>query len=133
MRYKWIIQIAQGMLHIHTEGILHCDLAARNVSSISTTDAIFFKIYRKQVMLDGDLNAKISDFGLSISADKQHESDDVFPLKWMSVEGELCTTTRSWVRFSSLTIFLFQIHRIKIYQQFNTTLSRPKVMSLLLA
>lgn len=39
-------------------------------------------------MLDDNMNAKISDFGLSITSTKQHETGDVFPLKWMSVEGD---------------------------------------------
>jgi serine/threonine protein kinase len=61
------------MLHLHSENIIHRDLAARNI------------------LLTANLDAKVSDFGLSRQKEaKEFESktkSDVGPLKWMSPEA----------------------------------------------
>ena len=60
--------IAAGMLHLHSEGVIHRDLAARNI------------------LLDENLNPKVSDFGMSRVAldNKTNKTEaDVGPVKWM--------------------------------------------------
>eukprot|EP01118_Nematostelium_gracile_P002130 TRINITY_DN1228_c0_g1_i6.p1 TRINITY_DN1228_c0_g1~~TRINITY_DN1228_c0_g1_i6.p1 ORF type:complete len:328 (+),score=74.12 TRINITY_DN1228_c0_g1_i6:323-1306(+) len=68
-----MLGIARGVLHLHTEGIIHRDLASRNV------------------LLDASFNAKVADFGLSRSlsdkADSAQTKSDVGPLKWMAPES----------------------------------------------
>jgi serine/threonine protein kinase len=64
--------IAAGMAHLHAQSIVHRDLAARNI------------------LLDNQLNAKISDFGLSRFGGEDEEiktKSDVGPIKWMSPEA----------------------------------------------
>jgi serine/threonine protein kinase len=64
--------IAAGMAHLHAQKIVHRDLAARNI------------------LLDNQLNAKISDFGLSRFGGEDEEiktKSDVGPIKWMSPEA----------------------------------------------
>jgi len=70
---KFILGIASGMLHLHTENIVHRDLAARNV------------------LLTGNLDPKISDFGLSRKTESAESASKtqstVGPLKWMAPEA----------------------------------------------
>jgi len=66
--------IAAGMLHLHREGIVHRDLATRNI------------------LLGSGNQVKISDFGLSRVATNDastsnHTRSDTGPLKWMSPEA----------------------------------------------
>eukprot|EP01119_Soliformovum_irregulare_P011622 TRINITY_DN2934_c0_g1_i2.p3 TRINITY_DN2934_c0_g1~~TRINITY_DN2934_c0_g1_i2.p3 ORF type:complete len:268 (+),score=58.22 TRINITY_DN2934_c0_g1_i2:1173-1976(+) len=70
---KWCFGIAKGILHLHEEGIIHRDLAVRNV------------------LLTENLEVKVADFGLS-----RHITDTtqvsktvsvVGPLKWMPPEA----------------------------------------------
>lgn len=68
-----------GITHLHKSGVIHRDVAARNV------------------LLDEHLNPKISDFGLSRavqfdanemgSNQSGSTKSDVGPLKWMSPES----------------------------------------------
>jgi len=68
-----LLGVARGMLHLHSENIIHRDLAARNI------------------LLTANLDAKVSDFGLSRQKEaKEFESktkSDIGPLKWMSPEA----------------------------------------------
>jgi len=65
--------IAAGMLHLHREGIVHRDLATRNI------------------LLGTGFQVKISDFGLSRitnTAERNTQTkSDTGPLKWMSPEA----------------------------------------------
>jgi len=66
--------ISAGMLHLHKEGIVHRDLATRNI------------------LLGAGYQVKISDFGLSRVVDSSTSGSnqtrsDTGPLKWMSPEA----------------------------------------------
>ncbi|KAL6052490.1 CLL4A clavata1-like receptor S/T protein kinase protein [Balamuthia mandrillaris] len=65
--------ITAGMQHLHSENIIHCDLAARNV------------------LLNNSLDAKVADFGMArvLSAeDEQHQTlANVGPIRWMAPES----------------------------------------------
>jgi len=78
--------IAAGMLHLHREGIVHRDLATRNI------------------LLGSGNQVKISDFGLSRNTGDANSSDqtksDTGPLKWMAPEAirnrEYSRSSDSW-------------------------------------
>jgi len=68
----WMLEIATGMHHLALEGIVHSDLAARNV------------------LLTNDLTAKVGDFGLSrqIEPGSVHQTQaSIGPIRWMSPEA----------------------------------------------
>ena len=57
---QWILHIAEGLQYMHGKGIMHSDIALRNV------------------LLDRDLNAKLIDFsGSSVEAETSRIEDDV--------------------------------------------------------
>jgi len=69
----WAVETAAGMSHLHDEGVVHRDLASRNL------------------LLDKNLSVKITDFGMSrIISNQEGAADvtksDVGPLKWMAPE-----------------------------------------------
>ncbi|CAB3407911.1 unnamed protein product [Caenorhabditis bovis] len=68
---KFAIDICEGMCYLESKQIVHRDLAARNV------------------LLDDDLVAKISDFGLAKKANSvSHDSSTgKFPIKWTAPEA----------------------------------------------
>ncbi|PRP85196.1 TK/FER protein kinase [Planoprotostelium fungivorum] len=70
-KMSFIMQIAQGMLHLHMEKIIHRDLAARNI------------------LLTSHLDAKVADFGMSRQQvdDVQTTSTDIGPVRWMAPEA----------------------------------------------
>ncbi|PRP78171.1 extracellular nuclease [Planoprotostelium fungivorum] len=69
-----MIGIAGGMIHLHAEGVIHRDLAVRNI------------------LLTKSLEPKVSDFGLSRTSDEGSDGgetkSDMGPVKW-------CRTIRS--------------------------------------
>eukprot|EP01117_Protostelium_nocturnum_P019719 TRINITY_DN8614_c0_g1_i2.p1 TRINITY_DN8614_c0_g1~~TRINITY_DN8614_c0_g1_i2.p1 ORF type:complete len:201 (-),score=53.95 TRINITY_DN8614_c0_g1_i2:65-667(-) len=73
MKMNWILGISRGVLHLHSEGVIHRDLACRNV------------------LLDRGLEAKVSDFGMSREhADAEttaKTTTKLGPLKWMAPES----------------------------------------------
>jgi len=72
-KLRWLVDISAGMLHLSYSNMVHKDLAARNI------------------LIDENLNALVSDFGLSnlIGDDPKDDKDgQVFgPLKWMAPES----------------------------------------------
>ncbi|KAL6056515.1 Tyrosine-protein kinase abl1 [Balamuthia mandrillaris] len=67
-------EIAVGLSHLHSEGIIHRDLASRNL------------------LLTEEYSIKISDFGLSrlkrdTESEEQTTKSEVGPLKWMAPES----------------------------------------------
>jgi len=80
--------VASGMSHLHEEGIIHCDLACRNLLIIVGKSTIF---------------VKVADFGLSKMAESgiyDASSDKKFPVKWSSPEvlnsGKLSRASDVW-------------------------------------
>eukprot|EP01117_Protostelium_nocturnum_P011617 TRINITY_DN4219_c0_g1_i1.p1 TRINITY_DN4219_c0_g1~~TRINITY_DN4219_c0_g1_i1.p1 ORF type:complete len:242 (-),score=30.78 TRINITY_DN4219_c0_g1_i1:50-775(-) len=73
MKMNLILGIARGILHLHSEGVIHRDLACRNV------------------LLDRGLEPKVSDFGLSRehsdAATAAKTMTTLGPLKWMAPES----------------------------------------------
>jgi len=61
--------IAAGILHLHLQKITHRDLAARNI------------------LLDSDLNPKISDFGFANNSEKEEVNTSNAPIRWWSPES----------------------------------------------
>ncbi|PRP88101.1 hypothetical protein PROFUN_04192 [Planoprotostelium fungivorum] len=72
-KLRLLAEIARGMRHLHKQNVVHRDLALRNI------------------LLSSELEAKVSDFGLSrvndTGGDGSTTSSAVGPLKWMSPEA----------------------------------------------
>jgi serine/threonine protein kinase len=73
LRLLWAGDVAEGMVHVHSKGFLHRDLATRNV------------------LVGSDLRCKISDFGLAREVD---ENDTYYrsrggqlPVRWTAPEA----------------------------------------------
>ncbi len=88
---------ARGVRHLHENGVIHRDIAARNV------------------LLDSDLVAKVADFGMSrgfdasVTIDENVTVQDVGPLRWQAPEQ---MTDRKYSRASdvwSFGVLLFEI------------------------
>ncbi|KAK7692238.1 hypothetical protein QCA50_003863 [Cerrena zonata] len=58
--YRWLLQIAEGLEHLHREGIVHGDLHPQNILVVSAHPDI-----KKNLLYD----ILITDFGLSVYAD----------------------------------------------------------------
>jgi len=78
LQLKFMHDIAKGMHHLYLEGIIHKDLASRNV------------------LITESLDAKVADFGLSKLLEDTNNGDQasfyigknsVGPLKWMAPEA----------------------------------------------
>ncbi|PRP82378.1 hypothetical protein PROFUN_10154 [Planoprotostelium fungivorum] len=70
-KLKFIQGIAQGMLHLHMEKVIHRDLAVRNI------------------LLSKHNEPKVSDFGMSRVQmnDSNNTNSEIGPLKWMAPEA----------------------------------------------
>lgn len=71
-RITMALDAALGMLHLHRENIVHCDLAARNLLVYHTGSRI---------------GVKISDFGLAKVGARYVSRSGVGPVKWMAPEA----------------------------------------------
>lgn len=71
---RWATEIARGMEYLAFKGVVHADLAARNI------------------VLSGDWSAKICNFGIARRHNRQESSyadhlpKDVLPIAWMAPE-----------------------------------------------
>ena len=54
---KWVYQIGTGLIYLFDKGLIHRDISARNA------------------LLDGDLNARLSDMGLTKSTGQEYNND----------------------------------------------------------
>lgn len=71
-RWAWMIQITLALVHIHRAGVLHRDLALRNV------------------LLDEHDRARVADFGLGRSSGgRLQEASGTGPIRWMAPEAIL--------------------------------------------
>lgn len=75
MLLNWCTQIAKGMSYLESRGIVHCDLAARNV------------------LVQSPRVVKITDFGLArmldCGHDKYYAEGRKMPIKWLALESIL--------------------------------------------
>jgi len=86
-------QTSCGMLYLHSKGVLHGDLAARNL------------LYRTELASDGSARyiIKITDFGLSVlTGDEPYEisATSSFPIRWSApevlVKHEMSKASDAW-------------------------------------
>ncbi|CAN0190357.1 unnamed protein product, partial [Hapterophycus canaliculatus] len=70
---RMAIEAAKGVIHLHREGVVHRDLASRNL------------------LLDDGFHVRISDFGFSRvkreCASRGYTRSDMGPIKWTSPEA----------------------------------------------
>lgn len=74
----WVMkQMASGLAHLHSSGIVHRDIAARNLLVAAK--------------LDSDKSIKITDFGMSRLMSDENDSgstkSNIGPIRWMSPEA----------------------------------------------
>eukprot|EP01117_Protostelium_nocturnum_P010679 TRINITY_DN3844_c0_g1_i3.p1 TRINITY_DN3844_c0_g1~~TRINITY_DN3844_c0_g1_i3.p1 ORF type:complete len:341 (+),score=120.78 TRINITY_DN3844_c0_g1_i3:504-1526(+) len=81
-KIKILNKTARGVLHLHSEGIIHRDLASRNI------------------LLANSFEPKVSDFGMSTYASSMDAAETDGPLKWMAPEslqsGTFSTKSDVW-------------------------------------
>jgi len=72
---RMVLEAAQGLKHLHSEGVIHRDVAARNV------------------LVDADLHVRVADFGfarLKLAGRSQkgvYTTSNVGPIKWSAPEA----------------------------------------------
>jgi len=99
MIIKLLRGIAAGMLHLSTEGIIHRDLAGRNI------------------LLTANLEPKVSDFGMSRIVDSteviSRTENNIGPVRWMAPE---CLTENQYSVQSDVWAFGVVIYEITMRQ-----------------
>lgn len=93
---QWLVEVAAGLNHVHSKGFLHRDVAARNV------------------LLDSQLRAKLSDFGLAreINPDSPYyrSRGGQIPVRWTAPEALL------YHRYSTASdVWAFAVLAYEIY------------------
>ena len=96
----WSYQIAAGMKHLSDLGIIHRDLALRNI------------------LLTSDQIIKIADFGLAVSLSDDRKEDSSRPSQYLSRSNK--PTPFKWMALESLTSNIFS-HKTDIWS-FGVTL-----------
>uniref|UniRef100_A0A915L998 Protein kinase domain-containing protein n=1 Tax=Romanomermis culicivorax TaxID=13658 RepID=A0A915L998_ROMCU len=91
-KYKICLESAQGLAYLHLHGIIHRDIAARNILI--------------QMTAEGVMTVKVSDFGLSRSDETgrgyELKTARRLPLKWMAPE---CFEKKLWTKSSDVWSF----------------------------
>src|SRR6185312_8428456 len=81
---NWAADAASGVNHLHTEGFIHSDIAARNLL-IDGENRIRGDLVIAVLFTTGRSLALVADFGMS-SANKEQKQSVSLPLAWVAPE-----------------------------------------------